>query len=108
MNRYRSTAAALALLAAVGCSHGPEPMSLQSSNVVTVEGDKPAVFTVPADGQFAVVDENSQTTLFVSRVTKGQTVTVDPTQKKIFVGDATAESKPVVPGNRLHLIFNPT
>ena len=103
-----SSVAALALsLGNMGCQ--PERADvIPSSAQMMVSGDKMLHYMAPDDGKVYVYDHAANHLLWSGRVSKGQTVDVDPVKNQIMAGGSVVTQRNLAVGNQNDVYFEPS
>jgi hypothetical protein len=76
-----------------GCAGPDHPQQVPASALRVSEGDGRVTYTAASDGTAYVYDHGSNRIVWSGPVASGRTITVDPHDDKIMVGDRIAAEK---------------
>jgi hypothetical protein len=72
-----------------GCAEQAPPAMIDSGATLTLDG-APIVRQAPGNGQISVFDVNQQKVVFSGYVKQGDVITLDPSSKRLTIGDDVA------------------
>lgn len=90
-------------LAVAGCEV-ERPSTIPSSAQMMGSGNRIINFTAPSDGMTYIFDKSGQRLVWSGRVTKGQSIDVDPQRNQITVGGSVMADR-ILNATSQHVIF---
>jgi hypothetical protein len=91
-----------------GCASNSDMESLTANTAITVTGDKPYVYTAPADGNVNVYDTNEDKSLFFGSIHKDERLTIDPRELSLKIGGMMAQGLKIPRGHTLQIAYHAT